>query len=178
MADDSAAASAAPATAARSGSRLVPLLVVAALMGVEGVGVFLLTNMLSGQPQAAPGESGPEGLGAENSLVSAEPEEVELAECRPTNPQSGKPITMHIRVTALVAAADREKVEEMVESRKARIEDCVNTVMRSAHPKHLNEPGLETIRRRLQHELNELFGDDQLIQQVLIPHLLLSGSGV
>ena len=179
MANDPETTSATVETAARSRSRLVPFLVVAALMGIEGAGVFLLTKTISGQPEAAFGDTGGlPGSGEEQNPRDAEPAEVELAECRPTNPQSGKLITLHIRVIALVAAADREKVEEMVEAKKARIEDRVNTVIRSAAPKHLNEPGLETIRRRLHHELNEVFGDDQLIQQVLIPHLLLSGSGV
>ncbi len=179
MADDPATTSETAETASRSRSRLVPVLVVAALMGIEGAGVFLLTKTLSGPPADALGKTaGSPGSGEEPNPGDAEPAEVELAECRPTNPQSGRLIMLHIRVSALVAASDKEKVEAMVEAKKARIEDRVNTVIRSAAPKHLNEPGLETIRRRLHHELNEVLGDDQLIQQVLIPHLLLSGPGV
>jgi flagellar basal body-associated protein FliL len=83
-----------------------------------------------------------------------------------------------IRVLALVRSADRERMEKLAEDKKARLEDSVNTVIRSAELNELNEPGLETLKRRLKHELGRVFGDDQLITEVLIPQLLQSGPGV
>ena len=104
--------------------------------------------------------------------------EVEVAECRPSNKMSGKFITFHLRVSVLVAAADVEQVEKMVKAKRARLLDRINFVVRSADPRHLNEPNLETVKRRLKHEFDRIFGDEELIEAVLIPQMLQSGSGV
>jgi hypothetical protein len=158
--------------------RLLPLAIVAVLMAAEGVGVFLLAKAISPQPVAtlAAGleSADDQGEGVDSDRLA----EVELAECRPSNKASGKFVTFHIRVTALVAAEDEEKVKNLVRLKQARLEDGVNTVIRSAEPKHFNEPTLDTIKRRLKHEFDRIFGDDQLIKEVLIPQLLQSGPGV
>lgn len=167
-----------PGKASDAKGRLIPILVVVLLMGVEGVGVFLLAKAISPNPaQALAGGTGA-GAGKAGGLHEDEFAEVELADCRPSNKTSGKFITFHIRVSGLVASADVERAKELVRAKRARLEDGVNTTIRSAELKHLNEPGLETIKRRLKHEFDRVFDDDQLIKEVLIPQLLQSGSGV
>ena len=91
---------------------------------------------------------------------------------------AGKFVTFHIRVSALVAAADVERAEGIVRNKRARLEDAVNTVIRSSEPKYFKEPGLESIKRRLKHEFDIVFSDNQLIRDVLIPQMLQSGPGV
>ncbi len=159
-------------------SRMMPIVIVALLMGAEGVGVFFLAKALS--PNLAPalaaeadGGDGETGVADQDQVA-----EVELVECRPSNMMAGKLVTFHIRVSALVVSADVDRAESLARSKRAQLEDGVNTVIRSAEPKHFNEPGLETIRRRLKHEFDRIFGDDQLVVKVLIPHLLQSGRGV
>ncbi len=159
-------------------SRMIPILVIAALMGAEGVGVFFVAKAISPAPDQAlaAGEDGGE-LGADD----AEPEElaeIELVDSRPSNMMAGKLVTFHIRVSVLVALADLEKAERLTRLKRARLEDGVNTVIRSAEPKHFYEPDLQTIKRRLRHELDRIFGDENLVKKVLIPHLLQSGRGV
>jgi hypothetical protein len=61
-----------------------------------------------------------------------------------------------------------------VDARQATICDRVNTVVRRAEPKFLSEPGLETVRRQIKFELDKVFGDEDLIQEVLLPELLQS----
>ncbi len=157
--------------------RLFPVMVVALLMGVEGVGVFFLAKAISPTPVAVlaagvEGEDGADSTG-KNALI-----EVELADCRPSNMMGGKFITFDMRVSGLVAAEDVERAERLIRAKRARLEDGVNTVIRSAEPKHLNEPKLTTIKRRLKYEFDEIFGDDQLIKEVLIPKWLQSRRGV
>lgn len=157
--------------------RLFPVIVVALLMGVEGVGVFFLAKAISPTPVAVlaagvEGEDGADSTG-KNALI-----EVELADCRPSNMMGGKFITFDMRVSGLVATEDVERVERLIRAKRARLEDGVNTVIRSAEPKHLNEPKLTTIKRRLKYEFDEIFGDDQLIKEVLIPKWLQSRRGV
>jgi flagellar basal body-associated protein FliL len=91
---------------------------------------------------------------------------------------TGKLITLKIRVSALVASADAERAKTLVEANKARINDRINFVVRSAEPQDLNEPGLETIKRRIKHELAKVLDDERLLQEVLIPEMLQSGSGL
>lgn len=152
--------------------RLVPILIIAGMMIGEGVGVFFLAKTISPDPSAAiavEGESTDGGSADEAALM-----EIELAECRPSNKMGGKLIAFHIRVSGLVSSKDFEAVKEMVETKQGRIEDSVNIVIRSSEPKHFNEPGLETIKRRLKKELDRILNDPELIKGVLIPQFLQS----
>lgn len=158
--------------------RLFAVLVVVLLMGAEGVGVFFIARAMSPPPASALATEDGSGDGEESNQSKADFAEIELAECRPSNMMAGKFVTYHIRVSALVAADDQDRAESLVRSKRARLEDGVNTVIRSAEPKHLGEPELGTIKRRLKHEFDQIFGDDQLIQKVLIPQMLQSSPGV
>ena len=162
-----------PAKGRRTG-----IIVVAGLMLFEGVGVFMLANALSEKPVSTLAIDSTGGAGGEQSLSVDEFAEITIAECRPSNMMAGKFVTFHIRVSALVAIADVERAEGIVRNKRARLEDAVNTVIRSSEPKHFTEPGLESIKRRLKHEFDTVFGDNQLIRAVLIPQMLPSGPGV
>ncbi len=175
MANDEADPKTAAAPAKKG--RMTPLLIVGALMAAEGVGVFFVANALSPPPAAT--LAGMEGSGDGSAADGAEDyAEIELAECRPSNSKSGRFVTFHVRVSALVATEDLERAQKLVASKRARLEDTVNTVIRSAEPKELNEPELGTLKRRLKHGFGEVFGDDQLVKQVLIPQWLQSSRGV
>ncbi len=157
-------------------SRALPMLIVALLMGAEGVGVFFLAKAFGPAPASAIAADGNGDAAAdERDRVYAE---VELADCRPSNKMSGKFVTFHVRVTALVSSGDLKKAERLVRAKRAQLEDGVNTVIRSADLKHFDEPRYDTIKRRLKHEFDRIFGDEELIKEVLIPQLLQSGSGV
>ena len=179
--------------------RGLSIVLVAILMGAEGVGVFFATKMFAAsEPSSAAaseGESAPapsaEGHAAKSEHGTAGEHggqspagavggqvEIELTECRPSNKMTGKLITLKIRVSALVASGEAERGKKLADANKARINDRVNFVIRSAEPQALNEPGLETIKRRLKYELAKVLGDEQLIQEVLIPEMLQSGSGL
>jgi len=194
------AASAPPADGAagavpKKKRKLVPVLILAGLMGIEGVGVFFVTKMFSGgQPASAEGaefgdtadenaetdarNSAGGQMRDKKSPANNGPSEIDITECRLNNRTSGKLITLKMRVSALVTSADAEKAKALVEANKARINDRVNVVVRSATPQELNEPGLETIKRRLKQEFARVLGDEKLISEVLIPEMMQSGSGL
>ena len=157
--------------------RGVTILIVVLIMMGEGAGIFFLAKAIS--PNPAPALAAEDGAAADATAPGIDGMgEIELADCRPSNKMAGRFVAFHIRVSALVSSEDVERAKEMVRSKRARVEDAVNVVIRGAEPKHLNEPGLQTSRRRLQHEFDRIFGDDELIKHVLIPQLLQSGSGV
>lgn len=169
-----------PKPAASGGfKKSVPWLIVAALMAVEGVGIFFAVRFFMPDPAAAVA-SGEEGGGdsTTGSGAGLDLAEVELVECRPVNKESGKLVTFQIRVSALVAAGDLKRARTLVQANRTRIKDRVNVVIRSAAPKHLNEPGLETVKRRIKYELDRIFHDEKLILEVLIPEFMQSGPGV
>jgi len=155
-------------------SRRLSILIVVAVMIGEGAAVYLVAGALSPAPPPAAAAEG-EGDG---SAVIADLSEVELADCRPSNKMAGRFITYHIRVLGLVRTEQLTQVEAMARARRARLEDAVNVVIRSADPKHLDEPELGTIKRRLKYEFDRIFGDETLIQEIVIPQLLQSRPGV
>lgn len=156
--------------------KLVSLLVIGTLMAGEGVGVFFLANALGPDPAPSLGLEG--DLGFEDGSRAEDYAELEIAECRPSNRMAGRFINFHIRVSALVSSEDLDRAEKAVRSKRARLEDGVNTVIRSANPKQFHEPDYLTIKRRLKREFDRILHDDQLIKEVVIPHLLQSGPGV
>ena len=89
-----------------------------------------------------------------------------------------KSILIQVRVSVLVNSCDADTTKKLVELKQSRIDDRVNTLIRSAQPRHLGEPGLETLKRGMKVEFDRIFGDEKLIREVLIPQLLQSGSGV
>jgi len=167
-----------PVLSGKGGRKLMPVILIGAVMALEGVGVFFLAKVISPGPASV---EAAESKGGEKGAVDGNVDhyaELELAECRPSNMMSGRFVTFQIRVSGLVDQKDLERAGKMVSAKRARIEDGVNTVFRSAEPKHLSEPELVTMKRRLKHEFDQIFGDDQLIKQVLIPQMLQSRPGV
>ena len=177
MADEST-----PATLPIRQGRALPFAVVATLMVGEGIGIYFLAKALNSQPAEAVAEPAAAAHTGEGETGLAGPDEalseVELAECRPNNRMSGKFISLHLRVEASVPTSELERATALIKAKQARIRDRVNFVIRSAELKHLNEPGLETIRRRFKHEFDRVFSDDKLIREVLITEWQQSSSGV
>lgn len=173
MADDKAAAAA--GAKPKPKSKFVPLLVIGTLMLGEGVGVYFLANFLSPPPAGAMGaDDGGEGV----ALSGEGTAELDLVECRATNSISGRRMDIFIRVAVIVKEEDLGRATALRDSHKSRIEHSVNVTFRGADPKHFDEPELQTLRRRVKAELAEIFDDEQLVKQVLIPNIMVQGGGV
>ena len=152
---------------------MVTMLIVAGLMIAEGVGVFLLAGVVSPPPpQAQAGEAGLEGLDAHGLPLGEGMVEIHLADCTVTNRNGVKTYTVTISVAVLARAKDEELLTALAERMKARIDDRVNFVVRSTDQKLLGQPGLETIKRHLRSEFEKIFGEDELIVEVLVPELI------
>ena len=171
MADEPVQAESIPSGKGGRG-KLVPILIIAVVMVLEGVGVFALTKLLSPPPPEALADGS--ATGTDPSLVAEQFAEIEVASCRPTNKQGAKISTVSIRVVILVAKEHEERVKELVEKMKGRIHDRVNAVVRRADARQLNEPELDTIKRQLKNEFDLMFEDDKLVEEVVIPELLQS----
>ncbi len=179
MADDAAPAKDKKETKEKGPKKSkLPLMIVMGLMLGEGAAIFMVAKIMFGPSPLDPVAAAEVADDAEGDTeeVDAAPvdqtAEVDVADCRPSNKASGRLLIYRLRVSALIRAEDAEKVKALVESNESRIQDRVNFVIRSAEPHHLEEPGLETIKRRMKRELDGILGDEQLILEILIPELL------
>lgn len=155
----------------KKGGRMKSLVIVAAMMIAEGVGIFAIMKTISPAPDPA---------AAEDEAATADPfnlnKEVEISLCEITafNKKEGRLYVYNAQISALVATQDREKIERFIEARELSIKDRVQVIFRSADPKDLSDPVLGTIKRQLRHEINNLLGGKELIREILIPKLLQS----
>ncbi len=165
-------------------SRKGPAMILAIILIGEGLCVFFLTKAFNSSPAPAFAEE-PRLGGTLGNLKPADPKsqqaqlvEVDLGECRPSNRATGKLISFQIRVAVLVNATNMEQVKSVVDTRQGRIRDRINFVFRSAEPSHLNEPGMETLKRRIKNELERVLETPDLVEEVIIPEMLQTVSGV
>ncbi len=168
------------ASAASSGGgkkKLKVMILVFGLLGLEGGGIFLATKMMYNKPDAAKGAV--EVTDQEKRLQSLKDQvEIVLPEFNAYNKRDGRLFLYNLQVTIRVQSEKKDEIEEIIELRESTIKDRFNTVIRSADSKFLNEPELQTIRRQLQHELEDIVGDDQVIQELLIPKFFQSPANV
>lgn len=157
-------------TPPRKGSgKMMTIGIVGGVMIVEAVAIFLCMKMLGTNPDPT--------LGVEPAMSPTtnpweEIREVEVAKLRVPNSMGTRTMLYNVRVVVRVHYEDYERVEEFFAGRKGTVEDAISRVVRSAEERHLAEPGLETLKRLVRHELNTLLGEDGLIEQVLIPECM------
>ncbi len=156
--------------------RFKPIIIVALLMLVEGVAIFALMSMITAPPEAS--VAAEDDGTAQDLLHLADEAEVELCEVDAFNRKEGRLYVYHIQLSALVAVQDVETINRFVEVRSASISDRVQVVIRAADPQHLNDPSLETIKRQIKFELNNLLGSEELIRDILVAKLLQSRSNL
>ena len=156
----------------KSTGRFKTLAIIGGIMLLEGGGLFLITKMIYQKPE----ELSAEVLDPKAQLLENIKEHVEISlpEINAFNRRQGRLYMYNIEVSIRVKTIREEDVKNIIEARKGTIFDRLNTVIRSAEVKHLNEPGLGTIRRQFKFELNRVMGDDELILELLIPKFLQS----
>jgi len=152
--------------------KLMTMLVAAGLVLGEGAGIFIITRMMYRQPESAaaaqksPQEQVLDGIG--------EHVEIALPEVSAFNKREGRLYVYNLDVTMVVSQKRAEGVQKILDMRRSTILDRLNTVIRSADSKHLNEPGLDTLRRQFRFELNKVLGDDEVLVDILIPRFYQS----
>jgi flagellar basal body-associated protein FliL len=100
--------------------------------------------------------------------------EVELLDGKFPNKQNGRTFLydVHFRLSVKTDAAD--KVKKIITDRSALIEDRIRTIIAQSDPEKLqggSEPGLETLKRQVKYQLDEIVGDG-LIDEVLVPQCI------
>jgi flagellar basal body-associated protein FliL len=100
--------------------------------------------------------------------------ELQLLESRFPNKQSGRMFLYDVSIVLTVKAEALDKVKKVIADRDALIKDRVRTIIAQLDPEKLgggSEPGLETMRRQVKFQLDEIVGEG-LIDEVLVPRCI------
>lgn len=144
------------------------LIVIIAIMVLEGVAVVGVLKLTGAPPSASASDIEGEAEADQESLV-----EIPLIEDRFQNMQSGRVWLWETEIQLKVKNRNKALVEKRLERRRAEIHEGISLIFRRAQDRHLKEPGLETITRQLNRYVEDVFGVDAdglpRVERVIIP---------
>jgi flagellar basal body-associated protein FliL len=100
--------------------------------------------------------------------------EILLVDSRFPNKQSGRTFLYDVQMFLSVKKEAGDKVKTLITDHNALIQDRIRTIIAQSDPDKLgggSEPGLETLRRQVKYQLDEIVGDG-LIDDVLVPRCI------
>jgi flagellar basal body-associated protein FliL len=100
--------------------------------------------------------------------------EIELLDSKFPNKLSGRTFLYDVSIALSVKSQFADKVKKEIGDHDALIKDRVRTIIAQLDPDKLgggSEPGLETLRRQVKYQLDEIVGDG-MIDEVLVPKCL------
>ena len=170
--------------------------IVLGVMLAEGVGVFVLAKSMAGPPAKA--EAAPVGLDAKAGVKAPPETELEVVRLRAQNERSQQLRVYDITVAAVfeekpakeepkaeakgeekkegegAAAKPTSKIAELLQRKKATLQDRFGRIVRSMDPQRFAEPDLMTIREQFKRELQQIVGEEAVVKEVLIPSITRS----
>jgi flagellar basal body-associated protein FliL len=176
------APAAAAAPAAKGGGFLTKLpVLIGGVMFLEAVVLFAGFKFLNSGPKNANAAdlTTPEKKDATGADATASPDdsptvEMPLLESRFPNKRSGKSYLYDVKIVLSVKKEFADKVKAIIGEHDALIQDRVRTIIAESDPDKLgggSEPGLETLRRQVKYQLDEIVGDG-MIDDVLVPQCI------
>jgi len=158
-----------PKPAAKGGLSIKTIAIVAALMIIEGAGVFFIVGSTMRKPtESKAGELHGEDEAKLDALV-----ELPLVEDKFQNMTGGQAWIWDAAVFVKVKKRDEEKVTEVLQARAAEIKEGIAYIFRRAQHSQLKEPGLETMNREISAYINEIVEKTpegaSRIDRILIP---------
>lgn len=174
MADEKAKAADAPADGGKPKGKMKKFIMIGGLMLVEGVAIFAGVKFLGGSPEESEAKEMPVEVGNMEQLLEdiARETELEIAKISAYNNRPGNQMVYNLTVSCRVNTDVMEKAKSLLELRSMTIQDRLQKVIRNADPQFMTEPGLETIRRQVKFELDQILGTDTLINEILIPEIV------
>ncbi|MGC3966695.1 MAG: flagellar basal body-associated FliL family protein [Pirellulales bacterium] len=141
-------------------SKLVPALIVIAVVSGEGVAAFMLMPSVEENAkhvQEALAAKPPEPHHDEHAV---ELDEVDLEQFKITSFQPASSITLRIEfhLFGMVPHGKAEEFKTSYESKKNRVRDNVMAIIRSAEMNDLTDPGLGLIKRKILETTNKALG--------------------
>jgi len=143
-------------------SKLLPALIVIAVVTGEGVAAFMLMPSVEHNAKAAQ-----EALAAKppepdnhSGAHDADLTEVDLEAFKITSFQPASSITLRVEfhLYGMVPAEKAQSFKTLYEAKKNRVRDNVNGIIRSAEMNDLTDPGLGLIKRKILETTNKALG--------------------
>jgi flagellar basal body-associated protein FliL len=139
-------------------------------------GASLKTSESGSSHEGATGGGEGEGEGGKPSKPVDKNQAIELkvVDFKAPNRQNGRTFLYDISIYLSTKAERQEEVAAKLQENDARIRDRIRTIMAQADPDKLgggSEPGLETLRRQVKYQLDEIIGEGA-IDEVLIPRCI------
>jgi len=171
----------APAVAvekAKGGLMTKTPVLLAGVMIIEAIVLVAGLKMFGGSPKQATGaELTEKGEVAGKGEKGGPADKKKLTEIhvvddfRALNKANGHTYFFEITVVVLAKGDAADKIKTAIDDRGALIKDRLRTIIAESDPDKLGggaEPGLETFRRQVKYQLDEIIGDG-LIDEVLVP---------
>jgi flagellar basal body-associated protein FliL len=128
----------------------------------------------SGHESAPSGEHGAATAGGGAKIDKKKSVEVPVLDFQALNKQSGRTFLYNVTIVAVTKGEFKERVDGAINERKALISDRIRTIIAQCDPEKLGgslEPGLETLRRQIKYQLDEIVGEG-MIDEVLVPRCI------
>ena len=169
------------AGAARAGGMLTktPVLL-GGVMLLEAAVLFAGFKFFGGGPTPVDGAilaSDPNAAANSGSPDKPNPKKrIELAvlDFKAPNKLTGRTFLYDVSIYLVTRDEHKDKVKQTISEREATIKDRIRTIIAQSDPDKLgggSEPGLETLRRQVKYQLDEIVGEG-LIDEVLIPRCI------
>ena len=100
--------------------------------------------------------------------------EINVVEFRAPNKIGGRTFLYDVSIYAVTKGRNKAIIEAAIKDRGALIKDRVRTIIAQSDPDKLGggaEPGLETLRRQVKYQLDEIVGAG-LVDEVLVPRCI------
>ncbi len=147
------------------------LIVVGAIMALEGLGVAGFMMLAGGPKDANAAMIEGEELALQEQLV-----EIDLVRDKFQNMHGDRIWLWDTEVKLKIREKNREFITQELEDRRGEIVEGISLIFRRAQPSTLKEPGLETLNRQISALLAEIFGNhpdgSERIERVLLPKCL------
>lgn len=117
---------------------------------------------------------GDHGDGEKKSGPKKKTLELKVLDFRAPNKQSGRTFLYDVSIYVVTKSEFEAQVTSTITDRTALITDRVRTIIAQSDPEKLgggSEPGLETLRRQVKYQLDEIVGEG-MVSEVLIPRCI------
>jgi len=155
----------------KSRKKMVLVGIFVGVMAVEGVGVFILAKHMSPEPATAEAAA-IGGLDEHGGKKAPLDTEIDVGKLRAQNEKSQQLMVYDMSIAMTVAEKDASRISEVIDHKKATIQDRLGRVVRSLDPQRFSEPDLATLRSQFKHELGQIVGDEEAVKEVLIPSIV------
>ncbi|MCG3126164.1 MAG: hypothetical protein CHACPFDD_00994 [Phycisphaerae bacterium] len=148
------------------------MIIVAGAMTLEAVAFFVAMKFMGSSPAPTHAEENPHVEAHAEEHTAATVEVSLLKRLRVPNSQNGRNYMIDLDLSVIVRGDKQALVEELVKTRMGEIQDRLSQIVRAAEGRLLAEPDLQGLRIQFKAALDEIIGDPEVVQRVLVPRFV------